>query len=314
MLAASSPLGTAAAADFVDLATPFEQIAQRTLAEPEDARVAAIRDGLNGLLPGIYPAGDAVDRRIARALVEFPAAQESFSRAVRAFPQQLDESLVRFRTVFPDFVSPLPIYLYHSLGTRDGGSEYLEPGHRHVMLFGADMIAALHADDSLAPFFEHELFHLQHGRRFADCDQFWCGLWQEGLAVAATAAMTPGATDHQLLLDLPRPIRDATDGHWRDALCFVAIHFDDADGRATRQALVGGGGAPAGLPDRFGYYVGYRLAQDMRTNVRVLAALSHARARRLLRKALVDELSRANAGCAPPAVHRPVTMNSAHAV
>src|SRR5690606_13539194 len=148
-------------------------------------------------------------------------------RAVRDFPTALKSAVAHFRTVFPGFTSPLPIFLYHSLGQRDGGSAYLDPGRRHVMLFCADLIATYHADDSLHPFLDHELFHLEHAHAFGGCDQFWCPLWQEGLAVDAAAAMTPGATDHQLLLDIPTKIRAPTDARWAEALCFVSTHFDD---------------------------------------------------------------------------------------
>ena len=158
------------------------------------ARVEAVRRAIDPLLPGVYPAGAAADRRIAVALSEFPSRQSGYDRVVREFPAALTSAVARFRGTFPGFVSPLPIYLYHSLGTRDGGSDVVEPGHRPIMLFGADMIAQLHADDSLQPFMDHELFHLEHARAFPDCDQFWCAMWQEGLAVAAAAAMTQKAT------------------------------------------------------------------------------------------------------------------------
>ena len=92
---------------------------------------------------------------------------------------------------------------------RDGGSDYV--GGQKVMLFGADVIAKIHNDESLQPFLEHELFHLEHARHFADCDQLWCPLWQEGLATYAASAMTPGASDHQLLLDQPAR-HSASDG------------------------------------------------------------------------------------------------------
>jgi hypothetical protein len=307
-------IGSASAAPSVDLATDFGRVADATAGQPEPARVAAIRATMDARLPGIYPTGAATDRRIAAALAAFPAVRERYAAEVAAFPGQLEEAIARFRVVFPGFASPLPIYLYHSLGARDGGSEYLEPGHRHVMLFGADMIAALHADDSVGPFFDHELFHLQHARAFADCDQLWCGLWQEGLAVHAAATMTPGATDHQLLLDLPVPLRAATDARWAAALCFVAAHFDDTDAATIAQALVGRAGAPDGLPDRFGYYVGYRLAREAGSSLPTLARLGHRPARRLVRRTLVAALADAHASCPAPPAQAPITSHTPHAV
>lgn len=304
---AAPPLG------YVDLATPFERVAMDTAGKPEAARIAAVRSKLDALLPGVYPPGVHTDRSIAKALARFPAQQAGYDRVIHDFPAALKSAAAHFRKVFPGFTSPLPIFLYHSLGQRDGGSAYLDPGHRHVMFFGADSIAKYHADDSLQPFLDHELFHLEHARTFPDCDQFWCPLWQEGLAVDAAAAMTPGATDHQLLLDIPTTIRAPTDAGWTEALCFVSTHFDDTSDTVTGQALMGDGKPPSGLPDRFGYYVGYRLAQATGRSVPSLAGLDHRAARRLLRTTLMRLMKEANADCAPPPVDAAITDRSPRA-
>jgi hypothetical protein len=176
------------------------------------------------------------------------------------------------------------------------------------MLFGADMIARLHDDDSLGPFMDHELFHLEHARAFPDSDQLWCVLWQEGLAVDATEAMNPGATDHQLLLDWPAAIRTTTDAHWAQALCFVAAHFDDTADAALAQAFQGSGKPPRGLSDRFGYYVGYRAARETGQGIVQLDRLDHEAARTLLQATLVRMMANAKARCAPPADKDAITQ------
>ena len=311
LIAMAGLLGSAAPPlNYVDLATPFEHVATATVGKPEATRIAAIRSELDALLPGVYPPGAHTDRLIAKALAGFPARQMDYDRAVRNFPTALKSAVAHFRTVFPGFTSPLPIFLYHSLGQRDGGSAYLDPGRRHVMLFGADLIAKYHADDSLQPFLDHELFHLEHAHAFVGCDQFWCPLWQEGLAVDAAAAMTPGATDHQLLLDIPTKIRAPTDARWTEALCFVSTHFDDTSDAVIGQALMGGGKPPFGLPDRFGYYVGYRLAQATGQTVPSLARLDYQAARPLLRAALVRLMKEARADCSPPPLDAAITQRS----
>lgn len=312
--AATVASGSARPEIFTDLATPFETVAIETAGQDITQRVAAVRKTLDPLLPGVYAAGAGMNQRIAKALVEFPSRQAGYDRAVRAFPIALSNAVKRFRTVFPQFTPPLPIFLYHSLGMRDGGSDYLEPGHRLIMFFGADMIAALHADSSLEPFFDHELFHLEHAHAFPDCDQFWCVLWQEGLAVDAAATMTPGATDHQLLLDTPAPMRAPTDARWEAALCFAAAHFDDTDDAVIAQALQGSGKPPSGLPDRFGYYLGYRLARATGRPIYELDRLDHEAARRLLRSTLIHAMVEARAGCPAPAAKAAITHNSPHAV
>ncbi|MEH3099743.1 hypothetical protein [Sphingomonas adhaesiva] len=285
---------------YVDLATPFETTVTETVGQTEAMRIATIRARMNALLPGIYPDGAGTDKRIASAVRQFPADRPGYDRVIAAFPMALNGAIGRFRQVFPDFAAPLPIYLYHSLGQRDGGSDYLQLGKRHVMLFGADMIAKYHSDDSFEPFLIHEIFHLEHARHFADCDQLWCTVWQEGLAVNATATMMPHATDHQLLLDIPTPVRAPMEARWTDALCFVAAHFDDTDSAATASALQMGGKPPDGLPDRFGYYVGFRLAQATGLKITQLSRLGNMDARTVARDGLVKLMHDAHAGCAVP--------------
>lgn len=314
LFSATLLLGAAQPVPFSDLATPFEQVAIRSAGQPMALRTAAIRRAMNSILPGVYPAGASTDARIATALSEFPNKRAAYDRIVRGFRAALESAVARFRNVFPDFTSPLPIFLYHSLGTRDGGSDFVEPGHRLVMLFGADMIAKLHADDSLQPFMDHELFHLEHARHFPDCDQFWCAIWQEGLAVSAAAATTPHATDHQLLLDTPVAIRPATEAHWKEALCHVSAHFDDTDSKAVSEALMTGGKPPAELPSRFGYYVGYRVAQATGISVVKLDRLDNQAARPVVRAALVRLIREAGAICAPPAAQGETTHSAPHPV
>ena len=83
------------------------------------------------------------------------------------------------------------------------------------------------------------------------------------------ASSIPYASDHQLILDISHSIRQDTDSHWSDALCWIAENFDSVD-QPTISAAFTGGPRPSSffrdrrvlpLPSRFGYYVGYRVAE-----------------------------------------------------
>lgn len=306
LLAAASP-----DVPFADHAGEFDRFATRTQAMPPEARVAAFHATFDRLVPGLYADRDParLDRRIARALDGYRAIRPAFLAVERRFPAELSSAVKRFRTLFPDFVPPLPIYLVHSLGMRDGGSDIMRG--RKVMLFGADVIARIHNDDSLRPFLDHELFHLEHARHFADCDQLWCPLWQEGLATYAASAMTPGATDHQLLLDQPAPIRAATDARWAEALCWISTRFDSVRGDDSDAAFTGGV-EPSGLPSRFGYYVGMRIVAEAvkRRSLPELARLDDKAARPLVGAALGTLIVEAHARCDPPAATGPITRTA----
>lgn len=293
---------------FTDFANAFDAFAERTEDMPTAERVKAFRATFDRIAPGLYASADQarLERRIVKALDEFPAIRPAYRHVERTFPKALRIAVRRFRRVFPDFSPPLPIYLTHQLGERDGGSDYVNG--RKVMLFGADVIARIHNDDSLQPFLEHELFHLEHARHFVDCDQLWCPLWQEGLATYAAAAMTPGASDHQLLLDQPEPIRAPIDARWGEALCWIAARFDSA-AAADSGAAFSAGAAASGLPPRFGYYVGLRVAMEAaRTRqLPALARLDDAEARPIVAKALGRLIGEAHARCPAPALRGRIT-------
>ena len=295
---------------FTSYAAQFDEFEARTEGMPSDKRVAEFLSTFNALVPGLYDEKDParLASRVDKALTNFPAIRPAYRDVEREFPQTLESAIASFRKVFPDFVPPLPIYLVHSLGIRDGGADFVNG--KKVMMFGADVIARIHNDDSLQPFMDHELFHLEHARHFDDCDQLWCPLWQEGLATFAASVMNPGATDHQLLLDKPTPIRAGTDPHWGDALCWVATRFDATDDQNISQGFMGGE-HPEGLPSRFGYYVGLRVAAEAaRVNaggLPGLARLSDEQARPVVARALGSLIKAAHAPCKAPAAVGPIT-------
>ncbi len=305
LLAAPLLLGAAApAVRFADHAGTFDRVAMRTRGMESEARIAAVRAEFDRRVPGLYTDRDA--KRIVEALEGYPKIRTAYRAVERRFGRELAGAVRGFRAIFPDFVPPLPIWLVHSLGIRDGGSDYV--AGRKVMMFGADVIARIHNDNSLQPFLNHELFHLEHARHFDDCDQLWCPLWQEGLATYAASAMTPGATDHQLLLDLPTPIRPATDARWGEALCWISTRFDSAQSGDADAAFTGGK-RPGELPSRFGYYVGMRIAAEAakRRPLPALARLDDEGARPVVAAALGSLIAAAKAPCDAPAATGPIT-------
>lgn len=280
-------------------------------------RVKVFRSTFDKLYPGLYADVDQsrLDGRIEKALTEFPSIRSTYDQVERKFPEALTSAMKEFRGAFPDFTPPMPIYLIHSLGTRDGGTDWV--AGRMVMLFGADEIAQFHWDESLQPFIVHELFHIEHIRHFADCDQLWCSLWQEGLATYTASVLTPNASDHQLILDVPHPIREDTDSHWPDALCWTAEHFDSTNQSEVSAAFTGGPKPStfsrdrrlAPLPSRFGYYVGLRVAtQAVKTrSLSELDRLDDHAARPVVARALAELMQGSHLSCPLPAKQGSIT-------
>ena len=298
----------------------FERVADSTSGLPMAERVKVFRSTFDKLYPGLYADVDQsrLDGRIEKALTEFPSIRSTYDQVERKFPEALASAMKEFRGAFPDFTPPMPIYLIHSLGTRDGGTDWV--AGRMVMLFGADEIAQFHWDESLQPFILHELFHIEHIRHFADCDQLWCSLWQEGLATYTASVLTPNASDHQLILDVPHPIREDTDSHWPDALCWTAEHFDSTN-RSEVSAAFTGGPKPstfsrdrrlAPLPSRFGYYIGLRVAtQAVKTrSLSELNRLDDQAARPVIARALAELMQASHLSCPLPAKQGSITHHA----
>jgi hypothetical protein len=278
--------------ELVDLATPYATFwgESQALATPD--RVAAFKARFEELLPGFFTAQRVgwmteaqYDDSIARSFAKFPEIRARYTAATSGFAQLLSPAHARFTKAFRDLRPVGTIYLIHSLGEFDGGTRAVA-GVNHLV-FGADVIAQVHDFPDEQPFFHHELFHVYHSQFFSECEQMWCALWTEGLAVAAAQHLNPHASDAELLLGSPRPIRPEVDRNRTAAVCQVAARLNSAD-PADYSALFSDGPAGNELPPRFGYYVGYLVAKEAarKRPIRVLAHLDNAAARDVVTAAL----------------------------
>jgi hypothetical protein len=172
----------------------------------------------------------------------FPGAVQSFEQNFGPVPYQQ------------------PVYLLVSLGEFDGATRSLPQGE--VLLFGADMIAKYHEKNDVTPFFHHELFHIYHSPRFSECDKVWCSLWSEGLATQVAASLNPKATDAELLLTLPEPIRPEVEKDRKPAVCAVWQRLD-SDKDEDKRALFSFQRLGPGVPPRAGYLIGQWVAADL---------------------------------------------------
>lgn len=248
----------------VSLADAFPKFYDATATLPEAERVARFRAEFGKLLPGFYAPRSRTEanyeKGIARSLQDFPAIRARYEAVERSFPKAFAEGQKSFRKAFPDYRLSMPVYLVHSLGEMDGGTRDLDG--KIVGIFGADVIARIHTPATIKPFLDHELFHLYHQRFFPDCAPLWCSLWQEGLAVYVAASLNPGATDEQLLLTQPSPIRPAVEPRLHEAMCSLSAKLEST--REEDYAPFFFGKANSGpFPSRYGYLLGYMLVQKI---------------------------------------------------
>ncbi len=248
------------------IAGEFPAFLDQTTGMSTAIRVAAFKKRFASLFPGFYEPADGqtlaqFDEKVADAFAAFPELRSRYEKVEQDFPQNFSIGIAHFRKQFPGFQPALPIWFVHSLGRMDGGTRTF--GGKTYMIFGADVIARVHSDGSIGPFLDHELFHVENGQWFKDCrpdTTIWCSLWQEGTAVYAASVMNVGASDHMLMLDSPKPIRQGVDQKWRSAVCRVLIDVDKRD-ESTYASYFLNGDNPQPFPHRWGYYIGYRMIQ-----------------------------------------------------
>lgn len=288
------PAAQAKAGQVVDLVPATIAFIDETAALPDDARVTAFHTRFDAILPNYYDNKHdqqaKFDDFIAKQLHEFPAERAKIVAAAASFNVAFARGQRHFRQFFPDYTLSVPVYLVHSMGQQDGGTRTV--AGRKIMFFGADVIARIHDDTTIGPFLDHELFHVYHARYFSHCDPLWCSLWEEGMAVYVASRMNPGANDRQLALTLPRPIRPEVDAHLSAAMCQLRAKFDSIDQADYAPFFFGqiGKSNDGPFPPRYGYYLGYLMAQKIGQTMPLSAMvkLSPAQAKPLLQKALAD--------------------------
>ncbi len=250
----------------VDLTGEYTAFFDRTRDTPPAARVDAFKVAFAAVLPAFYSVdrwrtfatADRFDAQIARSFEAFPELRARYVRTAESFQAMLAPARDDFARHFPDLAPIGDVYLLHSLGEMDGGTRTI--GGRRYLVFGADVMARLYAPGEARPFFQHELFHVYHDQFFAGCGSIGCALWREGLAVHVSEALNPGATDAELGLTMPRPIRAEVEANLPAAVCAVRARLR-SERREDYAPLFTGGAQLDGLPPRFAYYVGYLVAR-----------------------------------------------------
>ena len=278
---------------FIDYTDEFDRVWTATASLPDAERARQFKAEFAKVLPGFYDhrrmrgATEAqYDERLLKGLKAYPDQRAGIMRVAREFTVTIAPARASFESAFGPMTGYAPVLLVNSLGEFDGGTRTLEG--KGYLMFGADMIDRLYKTTPIQPFFHHELFHLYHSRSFEECEAIWCGLWTEGLAVQVAATLNPGSTDASLLLTFPVPLRDAVEKDRRGAVCSVVAKLDStnpADYPPLFQGRPNQGGA---FPPRYGYYVGYLVAQDLgRTrSLKQLAALKANEVRPLVEASL----------------------------
>lgn len=283
LVAAARP--AAAMCPVIDAMGAFWPLAARaaTLSPPEQA--ATFRAEVVARFPQLYT-GDVLGAESIRELDRLAVASLTATRKDgpkgRAVEHDLTGSLpgflVRFQRTFPDFRCDFPIYLMASLGVLDGAGRDISG--RPALVLGVDTIAHFEKPQGMPILIAHELFHRYNFQAAGFSDDpgdrqaIWRTLWAEGLATYVSGRLNPGTSlgdvlfSHDLARRGPPMIR---------ALAAALRKNDAPDPPLYAEYFEGGSAAAraAGIPERAGYYVGYRVVQllSMRHSLYQLAHL-----------------------------------------
>jgi hypothetical protein len=308
MAAFSVPASSQAASGLklIDTTDEFARIWDSTAGLPDAQRAATFKAEFAKVLPGFYDhrrfhgtTEAEYDERLLKGLKAYPEQRAGIARVGEEFSQLMAPAQASFEKAFGPMTGYRPVYLVDSFGEFDGGTRELGDGE-HLM-FGADMIDKLYKTTPIQPFFHHELFHLYHGRTFGNCDPIWCSLWTEGLAVYVASKLNPDANDASLLLNFPVPLRAAVENDRAEAICSVAAKLDSTESADYPPLFQGRPQPGAKFPPRYGYFVGFLVAQDLgrSRSLDQLAALTPAQAEPLIKGSL-----RAMADCSSAQANR----------
>ena len=299
-LLASGPFARAAC-PIVDAASAFWPLVEHSASLTPDEEVAAFRKEVVAKHPGLYTEavlGIRDPAQLDREIVaEFAAARRNNMRG-RAIAEELQRELpgyvANFRRTFSDFRCDFPIYLAITLSHLDGAGRLVD-GHP-AMVLGVDSITE--TPEEIPVFIAHELFHRYHfaAAGFSDDESerapIWRALWAEGLATYVSARLNP---DHPLadamivprnLAELAAPLAPrlarALRNNNASNLALYAEYFEAGSRQAKED----------GIPQRSGYYVGYRVAELMAKH-HSLYQLAHLRGQALHREIneALDELA-----------------------
>jgi hypothetical protein len=287
-----------------NIASDFLVFWDSTQGKPTAERVEIFKRDVAPRFPSFYGFtrfGDKAtqtfrDGTIAKSIDEFGPIHDAYAAKVKLIDQNLPRNTAVFFKAFPDFKPDGPVWILHSLGEMDGGTRVID-GHS-VLVFGVDGMVIFqnkNVHDESA-FFHHELFHLYNEPRLGPCEETWCSLWREGLAVYVASVLDPQANEDELLLTLPDNMAGATRAKLLPSLLALKDVLMTKDHATYADLFQFGGPQKSDLPQRRGYYLGFLVAQELgRTyDLHTLANMPAAEARPLVANALDHLIAQAS--------------------
>jgi hypothetical protein len=262
---------------YQDLMPAYEKFSLETAALTPEQRAAAFVKDFAAQYPDYYAPkvfGDETKmrasaarffdaKRSAAVFPDFPPlTPERIAAMGRVAGSQFAEQQQRFIQTFADFSCATEVEFGPSLLKFDGHPVEFD-GKSHL-LFGVDVIAAVHEPADMPAFFDHEIFHLYHRQVIGaqapqgEDDPAWWTMWVEGLATYVSQRMNPELNAQQVLWS-PKNMVARMQLEQVRAAKLMLLDIDKTGSDADRWFLAGQ--TVEGLPPRAGYYLGYLFAK-----------------------------------------------------
>jgi uncharacterized protein YjaZ len=257
----------------LDAYSDVVQVARATARSSSADQIGAFKTSILAAHPELYAAavldvspGARMDAKIIAALAA-ARAQRGADELMRVLRADLDAAVAAFAR-FADFRCDFPVYLMDALGQLDGAGRIV--GGRRALVLGIDVLLQERTAISLPVFVTHELFHRYHYQAAGFSDDLgqrqpiWKVLWAEGLATYASEVLTQGATRRDALM-LPPDLEQRAAPMLPLLAAQLLQHLDQTDANVFTTYFTYGNESVArrGLPWRSGYYVGYRVAEQL---------------------------------------------------
>jgi len=288
-----------------NIAGDFLTFWNATQGKPTAERVEIFKRDISSKFPGFYGIarfdGKATwafrDGTIAKSIDEFGPIRDAYAAKVAMIEKELPRNTDVFLKAFPDFHPQSPVWILHSLGEMDGGTRDIDG--KSVLVFGVDGMVNFHSQNvhDESAFFHHELFHVYHEPRFGPCDETWCSLWREGLAVYVASKLDPDANEDELLLTTPDDMAAATRAKLLPSLLALKAVLTTKDQATYADLFQFGGPKTSDLPQRRGYYLGFLIAQELGQtyDLHTLANMPAAQVKPLVAQAIDRLIAKARA-------------------
>lgn len=224
--------------------------------------------------------GEHSDEELAPYIKAMPRFVPKLRKVAARLDKEVPRQIAGFKRAFPDMNWHGTVVFMPNFGQTDSGGGMI--GGKAYQFFGIDTIAFDYGENAdLSVLFSHELFHLYNGQFNSQLNgknrekgetPLYALVWNEGLATYASHRLNPQSSLDGVFLQNQTEKRSAP---LLPKLAKIILENFDRGEPAVWRPFMAAEGDNKEIPPRSGYYVGYRIAEELgkKMSLRQLARL-----------------------------------------